>query len=123
MLARVKGLLGFPKVHYFGLEGNNAVMVMDLAGNNLSELQRLCDNHFSLKTVLMIADQVLHRLEDLHSRGIVHRAIKPENFVVGIGDQTDLIYAIDLGLANEYFNKATRQHIPRKNNVDFVGTV
>lgn len=98
-------------------------MVMDLLGLNLAELCSRCGGRFSLKTVLMIADQVLQRLEDLHSRGVVHRDIKPENFTVGRGSTAGTIHAIDLGLANDYRDPETGRHISLRKDVGFMGTV
>lgn len=123
VLDRLSGLPGFPAMHYCGVKGSSAVLVMDLLGHNLAELHRLCGNHFTLKTVLMVADQVLQRVEGLHSRGIVHRDIKPENFMVGCADEASTIHAIDFGLANEYCEMETLQHIPRRSGLEFTGTV
>lgn len=122
MLQRVSDMPGFPHVHYCGVKGSGAVLVVDLLGYNLSELHSMCGNRMSLKTVLMIADQVLQRLEGLHSRGIVHRDIKPQNFMIGRGDKAHTIYAIDLGLANEYWDVETHQHIPFRQGLEFTGT-
>lgn len=123
ILDRLEGLAGFPNVHDFGLDGQRGVMIMDLLGDSLGELHAYCNYNFSLKTAMMIGCQLLRRLSDMHSRGIVHRDVKPSNFVVGRGPVASTIYAIDFGLANDFRVGDTGQHVPYNKSVPFAGTI
>lgn len=67
------GTVGFPKVFYFGTCGKYNALVMDLLGPNLEELFNQQGRQFSLKTILLIAIQMLKRVEHIHSCHLVYR--------------------------------------------------
>ncbi len=76
-------------------------MVFDLLGPSLEDLFNFCGRRFSLKTVLMLADQLIHRLEYIRSKNVIHRDVKPESFLMGTGRGGNQVYVTDMGLATE----------------------
>ncbi|ODM94610.1 Casein kinase I isoform alpha [Orchesella cincta] len=106
---------GIPEVKWFGIVRDYNVLVMDLLGPSLEDLFNYSQRQFSLKTVLHLADQMILRLEYIHSKNFIHRDIKPDNFLMGV-------YVIDFGLSKKYRDSRTRQHIPFRDDKSLTGT-
>lgn len=123
MYRELQNAPGFAKVHYFGTQDSYNLMVMDLLGPSLEDQFNKCGRRFSLKTVLMVADQMLERVELMHSRHLIHRDIKPANFVTDGGrGNGNFIYCIDFGLSKRYRHPRTLQHIPQREGRSLTGT-
>lgn len=118
----LQGGTGIPNVKWFGVEGDYNVLVMDLLGPSLEDLFNFCHRKLSLKTVLMLADQMINRVEYVHIKSFLHRDIKPDNFLMGLGKRANQVYMIDFGLAKKYRDSATHQHIPYRENKNLTGT-
>ena len=122
LLKSIPGL-GIPKVYRAGVSGEYNIMVFELLGSNLEELFQNCEKQFSLKTVLMIVIQILDRIRHLHIHNYIHRDIKPQNFLIGKGENEHIIYLIDFGLAKRYREEYTNFHIPLRQNIKLTGTL
>jgi len=122
LVKHLQGAPGIAAVHYCNVEGDYNVMVMDLLGPSLEDLFNTCQRKFSLKTLLMLGDQMLYRIENLHSKSFIHRDIKPDNFLVGQKQKSNTVYLIDFGLAKKYRDSKTQTHIAYRENKSLTGT-
>jgi len=118
----LSGGAGIPQVHAYKTECKYNVMVFDLLGPSLEDFFNFCGRNFSLKTVLMLAEQLVYRLEYIHSKSVIHRDIKPENFLMGVGKHGNQVYMTDLGLATERWDAQVEANTGRARNPHLIGT-
>ncbi|OBZ71912.1 Casein kinase I [Grifola frondosa] len=116
------GHAGIPSILWNGMDGGAHVMIMERLGANLEQLRRFCRGQLSLKTVCMLAEQMITRIEFAHSRGVIIRDVKPEHFAMGMGPHSNLVFLFDLGLAKMIFDPSTSAHIPRRDGREGFGT-
>ena len=109
---QLEGGPGIAKVHWFGEQlPLYSVMIMDLMGPNLQQLFSHYGPHFSLKTVLQLADQMIETIEFIHSKSFVHRDISTNNFLIGLGKNCSRIYLTDFGMAKKLTNGFCQQPV------------
>ena len=102
----LNGIAGIPNVKWFGKDDNFYYMVINLLGNSLQTIKNQ-KMQFSLKLTLQIGIQTLVLLRSIHEKGLVHRDIKPDNFLIGLNDKVKTIYLIDFGLCKTFSLKAS----------------
>ena len=95
---------------------------MTLLGQNLKTLQSRCGGKFSIKTVTLLALQILRRIEVFHSKGLLHRDLKPENLVMGRNQTEGTAFLIDFGLSEPYIDSQGK-HVRFDTNQDMAGTL
>jgi len=110
---------GFVEVFFFSKDGPWSVMVMEELGKSLEDCVESCAGKLDIGTTASVGEQVVHRLEYLHSKCIVHRDIKPENFMFGIGRKVHHLYIIDFGLSVKYWD---RRHAGMSSSNSLTGT-
>lgn len=113
---------GVPRNYEYGTEGGYNFLVMERLGHSLETLKRRCGGRFSVKTTFMLGDQMLTRLERVHACGYVHRDIKPDNFLMGLGRFSPALYIVDFGLAKPFL-KPDGTHVPLTKSTHNAGTV
>lgn len=118
----MSGGVGIPHIRWYGQERDYNVLVMDLLGPSLEDLFNFCHRRFTMKTVLMLADQMISRIEFVHNKSFIHRDIKPDNFLMGIGRHCNKLFIIDFGLAKKFRDTRTYQHIPWREDKNLTGT-
>ena len=118
----LRGVYGVPKLFWHGhVDKKFDAIVIQLLGPDLDQLLTYCDS-FSLKTVLLIADQLVERLRTLHKLGFVYRDIKPQNFAIGYGvEGIGTVHIMDFGLAKR-LPANDRSRPTRKKSSGLVGT-
>lgn len=114
---------GFPRFTWYGKEGDFYIMVIELLGPSLEDLFVYCGRKLSLKTVLLLADQLISRIECLHQAGYIHRDLKPENILMGLEEKASTLYLIDYGLAKKWKLPGPEgRHIPIREGKSLTGT-
>ncbi|AMD22622.1 HHL148Wp [Eremothecium sinecaudum] len=131
---------GIPRAYYFGQEGIHNILIIDLLGPSLEDLFEWCGRKFSVKTTCMLAKQMIDRVRVIHERDLIYRDIKPDNFLIAeyqrelangevvkscaqsANHDPNLIYVVDFGMAKQYRDPKTKQHIPYRERKSLSGT-
>ena len=106
---------GIPNIKWFGKDEYNYYMVIDLLGKSLQEIKNKFNN-FSFSFILKIGIKIIQLLEIIHEKKLIHRDIKPDNFLFDLNNE---LYIIDFGFCKTYIQND--KHIPIKNTKGLIG--
>lgn len=114
---------GFPSIKWFGKDEQFYYMVMELLGQPISSLKSnmLCDLSLPINVVNKIGIQIIDRLNILHSTGLIHRDIKAENLLFGLGRKSHVVHLIDFGFCKSYL-LPDNSHIKEETGKGMIGT-
>ena len=110
-----------PNVELFTQNDEFNILIMELMGKSLEDLINI-NKKFSIKTVCMLAYQMINILQYIHEKHIIHRDIKPDNFVMGLNENNAHLYIIDFGLSKKYRSSKTLMQYPLIKRKKLVGT-
>ena len=112
-----------PFIKSFGYSGDYNVLVMELMGKSLEEIfENLPIKKMTVNCVGKLGLQMIEILEYIHNKHIIHRDIKPDNFVMGKGEKSKYLYLLDFGLAKKYRSSSTLKHYPMIKKKNLTGT-
>lgn len=121
-LFTLQGGFGIPKLITFGHTKSYNILIETLLNKSLFDLFINKNNKFRLTDCCFIGIQILEILEWIHSKDIIYRDVKPENFLIGIKDP-NAIYVVDFGLCKKYRSSKTGKHLLPKLTGKFSGTL
>ena len=113
--------IGIPKVLTFGHNKEYDILIMPLLGKTLLDIFVSNNLNYEFKDICLIAIQIIERIQWVHCSKIIHRDIKPDNFLIGLNDP-HIIYLIDFGLSKKYQSSVTGKHIKYGKVKKFTGT-
>ena len=112
-----------PTVKSFGYSGDNNVLVMELMGKSLEDLfENSMNKKMSLRCVCNLGYQMIEIMEYIHNKHIIHRDIKPDNFVMGRKSKSKQLFLLDFGLSKKYRSSSSLKHYPLIKRKKLTGT-
>ena len=112
-----------PSVKSFGYSGDNNVLIMELMGKSLEDLfENSMNKKMSIRCVCNLGYQMIEIMEYIHNKHIIHRDIKPDNFVMGRDAKKKQLFLLDFGLSKKYRSSSTLKHYPLIKRKKLTGT-
>ena len=110
-----------PAIKSYGYSGDYNILVMQFLDKSLEDIFNKYKK-FSVKTTCMLGYQMVNILQYIHDRHIIHRDIKPDNFVMGAKENNAHLYLLDFGLAKKYRSSKTLIQYPYIKKKKLTGT-
>ena len=112
-----------PYVKSFGQCGFYNVLVMELLGKSLEDIKQILPSKkMTIPCVCKLSYQMIQILEHIHKKSFLHRDVKPDNFIMGIGPNSKFLYICDFGFCKTYRDPNTLAHHPMKKGGGITGT-
>ena len=105
-----------PPIYWFGKIQESYCLVLPFYQINLYEY--VCRKNISLNTLNIVMCKLLIVFENIHQKYVIHRDIKPQNFMVQNGE----IILIDFGLATFFVNDDCTAHLENEGSTTMIGT-
>jgi serine/threonine protein kinase len=111
-------MVGLPQVKWFGKDDEHYYMVINLLGESLQTIKN-SRGVFSLTFTLQVGIQIIQLLKSIHDCGLIHRDIKPDNFLLGLGDKAKQLHIIDFGFCKPFLKECN----PLKKTNGLIGSL
>ena len=115
-----KQITGIPKVYNYIETTQYNILVMELLGQSLENIFDDNQREFNLSTILKLGIDMINIIERFHSKGFIHRDIKPNNFLFNYSKPYTTLYLMDFGLSKQFVQNG--EHIGIKFDRSLIGT-
>ena len=117
----IEGKKHFLELKTYQRHENGIIIEVERAGPSIEELMYFCGGRLSLKTSLMLFDQMLEAIEELHQLNVIHCNLKPNHFLIGMKRKSSILYLIDFEncvILNNLTNKNEKKYF--HSDIDFL---